>query len=120
MQYLDDSGLHEVRTLLTIGADGRFSRVRHLAGLNLVKTSPPIDVLWFRLPQLEGELEVSSGLLRRFGRGHVLVVFDRQDYWQLAFVFPKGQYQQLRLAGMTCFTARSPRLSLRSIATCSI
>ena len=103
VQYRDESGLHEVRALLTVGADGRFSRVRHLAAINPVKTSPSIDVLWFRLPHVAGELQVSSGLLGRFGHGHALVVFDRQDYWQIAFVFRKGQYQQLRNAGIDAF-----------------
>ena len=30
----------------------------------------------------------------------MLAVFDRFDYWQVGFVFPKGQYQHLRAAGL--------------------
>src|SRR6266511_4009152 len=52
VRYRSDDGWHEVRATLTVGADGRFSKVRHLAGFKPVKTSPPIHVLWFRLPRL--------------------------------------------------------------------
>ena len=33
----------------------------------------------------------------------MLVVFDRFDYWQVGYVFPKGQYQELRAAGLEQF-----------------
>src|SRR5215813_10809518 len=52
VRYQTNDGIHELRALLTVGADGRFSRVRHLAGIGPVGTSPPMDVLWFRLPHL--------------------------------------------------------------------
>src|SRR5215472_13216228 len=52
VRYQTNEGAHELRALLTVGADGRFSRVRHLAGIKPVGTSPPMDVLWFRLPHL--------------------------------------------------------------------
>jgi 2-polyprenyl-6-methoxyphenol hydroxylase-like FAD-dependent oxidoreductase len=52
VRYPVAGGCHEVRAVLTIGADGRFSRVRHLAGLRPVTTSPPFNILWFRLPRL--------------------------------------------------------------------
>ncbi|MDQ1610825.1 MAG: hypothetical protein QOG00_756, partial [Pyrinomonadaceae bacterium] len=51
VRYETDAGVHEIRAPLTVGADGRSSRVRQLAGKELLKTSPPMDVLWFRLPR---------------------------------------------------------------------
>src|ERR671914_2734833 len=47
VRYEGKDGKHEVRAVLTVGADGRGSRVRRLAGFEPVKTSPPMDVLWF-------------------------------------------------------------------------
>src|SRR5262245_18322989 len=41
----------EVRAALTVAADGEFSKLRHLAGIETVKTAPPMDVVWFRLPK---------------------------------------------------------------------
>jgi len=99
--YLGARGLHEVRAPLVVGADGRFSRLRHLAGFEPIKTSAPMDILWFRLPHLSGDLpEAENRVLGGFGVGRMLAVFDRFDYWQVGYVFPKGQYQNLRAAGL--------------------
>lgn len=96
-----DGRTHEVRALLTVGADGRFSRVRHLAGIEPIQTSAPMDILWFRLPHIPGDLPDAQGrALGGFARGKMLAVFDRFDYWQVGYVFPKGQYQELRAAGL--------------------
>jgi 2-polyprenyl-6-methoxyphenol hydroxylase-like FAD-dependent oxidoreductase len=56
VRYLANDGMHEVRASLTVGADGRFSKVRHLAGLRPVSTSAPMDILWLRLPHIAGDL----------------------------------------------------------------
>jgi 2-polyprenyl-6-methoxyphenol hydroxylase-like FAD-dependent oxidoreductase len=101
VRYQSVDKVHEVRALLTVGADGRFSRVRHLAGIEPVQTSAPMDILWFRLPHIPGDLPEAEGrVLGGFGRGRMLAVFDRFDYWQVGYVFPKGQYQELRAAGL--------------------
>ncbi|HYA97958.1 MAG TPA: FAD-dependent oxidoreductase [Methylomirabilota bacterium] len=100
VRYVSPDGTHEVRAPLTIGADGRFSQVRQLAGIVPVKTSPPMDVLWFRLPHLEGEPSAESGALGGIGRGRALALLDRKDYWQAGLVFPKGKYQEIRAAGV--------------------
>jgi 2-polyprenyl-6-methoxyphenol hydroxylase-like FAD-dependent oxidoreductase len=92
---------HEVRARLTIGADGRFSRVRKLAGLEPVRTSPPIDVLWFRLSRHEGDPIESLGA--RIGNRLFVLFIDRFDYWQMGCVIPKGGYRQLRARGLAPF-----------------
>ena len=102
VRYQSTDGWHEVRALLTVGADGRFSKVRQLAGFEPIKTSPPMDILWFQLPHLPGD-EHSDRVMGGFGGGRLLAVFDRIDYWQIGYVFPKGQYQQVRAAGMDAF-----------------
>ena len=102
VRYQSTEGWHEVRARLTVGADGRFSKVRQLAGFVPIKTSPPMDILWFQLPHLPGD-DHSDRLMGGFGNGRLLVVFDRVDYWQLGYIFPKGHYQQVRAAGMEPF-----------------
>lgn len=99
VRYQGTDGRHEVRALLTVGADGRFSKVRHLAGFVPLKTSPPMDILWFRLPHLPSD-QASDRVRGGFGNGRILAVFDRYDYWQVGYVFPKGRYQELRAAGL--------------------
>ncbi len=97
VQYRGQDGWHNVRAVLTVGADGRFSRMRKLAGFEPVKTSPPMDVLWFRLPRLAAEPQESKG---RLTSGHVLVQLNRGDTWQIGYIIPKGGYQEIRAGGI--------------------
>jgi 2-polyprenyl-6-methoxyphenol hydroxylase-like FAD-dependent oxidoreductase len=115
VRYQTDGRIHELRAVLTVGTDGRFSRVRHLAGIQPVSTSPPMDVLWFRLPHVPGEINVPGGAFGGFARGHILGGFDRRDYWQVAFVIAKGSYQSMRAEGIEGLRRRiieiEPRLA---------
>src|SRR5881628_2137921 len=77
-----DGEKRELRAALTIGADGRFSRVRRLAGFEPVKQAPPMDVLWIRLPRDASSPDDGSGELY-FGSGEFIVLFGRGDYWQV-------------------------------------
>ena len=97
VRYRDDTGWHEVRARLTVGADGRFSRLRRLAHLQPISASPPMDVLWFRLPREAGDPEDAMG---RFSKGHMLVLLNRYDSWQVAYLIPKGSYKDLHAAGL--------------------
>jgi 2-polyprenyl-6-methoxyphenol hydroxylase-like FAD-dependent oxidoreductase len=56
VRYRAPGGWHEVRAPLTVGADGRFSMIRRLAGFAPVATSPPFNILWFRLPRLPEDI----------------------------------------------------------------
>lgn len=114
VRYRGQGGWHEVRAVLTVGADGRHSRLRQLGNFESINTSPPMDVLWFRLPKKPGDAEGGVG---RIGQGHILVMLDRSDSWQIAFVIPKGGYQELRGAGLEalkkCIVNVAPELSSR-------
>jgi 2-polyprenyl-6-methoxyphenol hydroxylase-like FAD-dependent oxidoreductase len=103
------------QALLTVDADGRFSRVRHLAGIEPVNTSPPMDVLWFRLPHLVDDIDAPGGAFGGFARGNILAGFDRKDSWQAALEIVKGTYQLLRAEGIEGLRQRivaiEPRLA---------
>lgn len=100
VRYASEDGTHEIRALLTVGADGRFSRVRSLAGFEPIKTSPPMDVLWFRLPRLPSDPDAPGGAFGGIGRGHMVIGLDRGDYWQSGYVILKGSYQDVRAEGL--------------------
>jgi 2-polyprenyl-6-methoxyphenol hydroxylase-like FAD-dependent oxidoreductase len=90
----------EIRAELTVGCDGRHSIVRQCAGLEVVEIGVPMDVLWFRAPRRQNETE---NLLARIETGKMLVTFDRGDYWQCAYVIPKGQNDAVRARGLDAF-----------------
>jgi len=86
-------GEFEIRADLVVGCDGRHSTVRAAAGLSVEDVGAPIDVLWFRISRDPAETDQS---LARIGPGHIVVTIDRGDYWQCAFVIPKGGADALR------------------------
>ena len=100
LRYRDAAGEHELAAMLTIGADGRSAVTREAARLPRLETSPPIDVFWFRLPRRHDEVEAVFG---RLGPGLLLVMLDRNDYWQVAFVIPKGKGDEIRARGLDAF-----------------
>jgi 2-polyprenyl-6-methoxyphenol hydroxylase-like FAD-dependent oxidoreductase len=102
------SGIVEMRADLTLGADGRHSTVRDRAGLAIIDLGAPIDVLWMRLPQLPSDPKQSLGC---FDAGRVLVMVDRGDYWQCAYVIPKGQFAELQARGLAAFREDLVRLA---------
>ncbi len=108
VRYRDAAGEHDLTALLTVGADGRSARTREAARLPLLETSSPMDVLWFRLPRLSGEPRAING---RLGAGRVLVMLDRGDYWQIAFVIAKGTADALRAGGLEHFRQEVGRVA---------
>lgn len=100
VRYQSDDGQHEVRALLTVGTDGRFSRVRSLAGIVPTKTSPPMDVLWFKLPHVSSDPNAPGGAFGAIGKGHMVIGLERGEYWQCGYVILKGAYQEVRAEGI--------------------
>jgi len=100
VRYETPDGSREVRALLTIAADGRSSPFRRQAVLKVVSTSPPIDVLWFRFSRREGDPEDTFGYA---GDGRFMAFINRSDYWQVAYVIPKGADRRVRAAGLEAF-----------------
>ena len=100
VRYETPEGPYEARALLMVAADGRSSPFREQAGLKMVRTSPPIDVLWFRLSRRDGDPKDTFGYA---GGGRFMVVINRGEYWQIAYVIRKGEYQGVRADGLTAF-----------------
>lgn len=90
----------EVRAQLTIGADGRHSKVREVAQLQIIDLGAPIDVLWMRLERKPGDPNQTLG---QFRQGKILVTLDRGDYWQCAYVIQKGEFDALQRKGLPAF-----------------
>jgi len=82
---------------LVLVCDGRDSIVRRM--LPVETLGAPIDVFWFRLPKTS-----AGDALRGVVAGHRLIVLiDRGDYWQAAFVIAKGGAEAIRARGIEAF-----------------
>ena len=100
-------GAARVEASLVLGADGRHSIVRERANLKIRELGVPIDVLWFRLPKIRREKIQTLGILTA---GKMVVLIDRQDYYQAGYIVLKGALQQIKERGLDAF--RSDLLDL--------
>ncbi len=96
------SGSLEIRADLVVGADGRHSAVREQAGLRVDEFGAPIDVLWFRLSRSADDPAQTLG---RFVTGKIMVMLNREDYWQCGFVIHKGGFLEVKQRGLESFRA---------------
>jgi len=96
-------GAIEIDADLVVGADGRHSAVRAKAGLVVEDLGAPIDVLWMRISRKPTDPE---GLIGNLDTGIVFVMIDRDDYWQCAFVIPKGSIDDIHARGLPAFHYR--------------
>jgi hypothetical protein len=62
----------------------------------------PIDVLWFRLSRKPSD---PGQVLGRFVTAKIMVMLNREDYWQCAFVIPKGAAEEIKRRGLEAFRA---------------
>jgi 2-polyprenyl-6-methoxyphenol hydroxylase-like FAD-dependent oxidoreductase len=93
-------GAREIRADLTVGADGRHSVIRARAALPVVNLGAPMDVMWMRLSRRASDAGQTLGYV---DRGKILVLLNREDYWQAAFVIPKGAADEIRARGLPAF-----------------
>ena len=91
----------ECRARLTIAADGRSSLVRRL--LPVEDLGAPMDVFWFRVPKPPGSEMALRGIV---APGTLMALIDRDDYWQVAYIFAKGMGEKLRDEGIAAMRER--------------
>jgi 2-polyprenyl-6-methoxyphenol hydroxylase-like FAD-dependent oxidoreductase len=101
-------GALTIRAGLTVGCDGRHSTVRKKAGLESDDYGAPMDVLWFRLPRKSSD---SADTFGHIEAGRIMVMLDRGDYWQCAYVIPKGGIERVKAAGIESFRKRVIEMS---------
>jgi 2-polyprenyl-6-methoxyphenol hydroxylase-like FAD-dependent oxidoreductase len=87
---------------LVVGCDGRHSKTRQAAGLEVIEHGVPIDVLWFRISRRPDD---PAEVLGNVNYGKALILIDRSDYFQAGLIIPKGSYSQIQALGMDAFRA---------------
>ncbi|MFZ0031950.1 MAG: FAD-dependent oxidoreductase [Candidatus Cybelea sp.] len=91
------NGAIEIAAKLVVGADGRHSTIRDLAGFAVDDLGAPMDVLWMRIPKHPEDSTQQLGWVRT---GHFVVLLNRGDYWQCAYLIAKGSFAQLQAEGI--------------------
>ena len=109
VRWRDGEGTdHEIEAHLVVACDGRDSTLRHQSGLPVIDLGAPIDVLWFRLERAAGD---PDDLLGRIDTGQVLVMIDRGDYWQCAYLIRKNGFEALRQRSLPALRADLARIA---------
>jgi 2-polyprenyl-6-methoxyphenol hydroxylase-like FAD-dependent oxidoreductase len=89
-----------IRADLTVGCDGRHSTLRESAKFKVHDLKAPMDVMWFRVSRKQTDPQEVTG---RVEAGQMLVMLNRNDYWQCAYVIPKGTADEVKRAGLDRF-----------------
>ena len=93
---------------LVVGCDGRHSTIREKAGLQSDDYGAPMDALWFRVTRRDSD---GADVFGHIEAGALLVMLDRGDYWQCAYVIPKGGIDRVKADGIEAFRSRVVALS---------
>jgi 2-polyprenyl-6-methoxyphenol hydroxylase-like FAD-dependent oxidoreductase len=100
-------GALDIRAELVVACDGRHSTLRDAAGFQVIDRGAPMDVLWLRLSKQASDL---GQVLGHIDAGRVFIMLDRNDYWQCAFVIPKGGVDEVHARGLEAFRSEIARL----------
>ena len=99
LTYRDGTGAHDSAPASPL-APMAAAHAPARRGLRVIATSPPMDVLWFRLSRRPEEPET---IAMRSGPGKAAILIDRRDYWQIGYIIPKGDAEKVRAAGLAPF-----------------
>ena len=100
VRAITPDGPLEIRSRLTVGADGRRSIVRQRAGFEIMDLGAPMDVLWMRVSRHARDPGQTLG---RAAAGKIFIMVDRDEYWQCGYVIPKGAAEETRQRGIEKF-----------------
>ncbi len=100
VQARTSEGMVQIQADLVVGCDGRHSTTRQAAQLQVQEFGVPIDVLWFRISRDTHDPEQLFG---NFNYGKVLILINRNDYFQAGYIIRKGSFEQIQSRGLEAF-----------------
>ncbi len=77
----------------------------------------PMDVLWMRIPRHPNDSPETFG---HVDAGQIMVMLNRDDYWQCALVIPKGGFEDIQRQGFGAFQERVARLAQMPVARTTV
>jgi 2-polyprenyl-6-methoxyphenol hydroxylase-like FAD-dependent oxidoreductase len=88
-----EAGEERLHADLVVGADGRASIVRKKGGFTDRHVSPPLDVVWWKIPCPDEWTGPSIFM----GKGHFMLVYKNwEGKLQIAWIIVKGSFRQLK------------------------
>jgi 2-polyprenyl-6-methoxyphenol hydroxylase-like FAD-dependent oxidoreductase len=103
-----DSEKFEIRSSLVVGADGRYTRVRKMAGLDAKIEHFSRDFVWFRLPRPDHWGNVNH--IKAIGEKHMVILPTFPDMLRVGLYIPKGSYGELKKKDIRYFHSEVIRL----------
>jgi 2-polyprenyl-6-methoxyphenol hydroxylase-like FAD-dependent oxidoreductase len=97
----------EIQAALTVGCDGRHAISRVAAHLPLIDEGVPIDILWLRIARQPSDPENALGY---FNYGRFIILINRNDYFQIGYLIPKGAFPQIQQNGLPAFQQSIERI----------
>ncbi|HEX7158329.1 MAG TPA: FAD-dependent oxidoreductase [Edaphobacter sp.] len=97
----------EIPATLTVGCDGRHATSRAAAHLPLIDVGVPIDVLWLQIARQPSDPENALGYVNY---GRLIVLINRNDYFQCGYIIAKGAFDQIQHAGLPAFRQSLERI----------
>ncbi len=90
----------EIYADLVVGADGRHSTVREHSDFQVEDKGAPMDVFWFRISRKQSDPDEFFG---KFSAGNIMIMIDRETYWQCGFIIPKGSADSIETQDINVF-----------------
>jgi 2-polyprenyl-6-methoxyphenol hydroxylase-like FAD-dependent oxidoreductase len=97
----------EIQAALTVGCDGRHAISRVAAHLPLFDEGVPIDILWLRIARQPSDPENALG---HFNYGRFIILINRNDYFQVGYLIPKGAFPHIQQEGIPAFQQSIERI----------
>lgn len=100
-------GSVEIPAMLTVGCDGRHAISREAAHLPLFDYGVPIDILWLRIARQPSDPENALGYINY---GRFIILINRNDYFQIGYLIPKGTFPEIQQNGLPAFQQSIERI----------
>jgi 2-polyprenyl-6-methoxyphenol hydroxylase-like FAD-dependent oxidoreductase len=97
----------EIPATVTIGCDGRHAISRDAGHLPLNDEGVPIDVLWLKIARQPSDPENALGYINY---GRLIILINRNDYFQVGYLIAKGTFPQIQQAGIPAFQQSLERI----------
>src|SRR3984885_7966859 len=97
----------EIPATVTIGCDGRHAISRDVGRLPLKDEGVPIDALWLKIARQPSDPENVLGYINY---GRLIILINRNDYFQVGYIIAKGTFPQIQQAGIPAFQQSIERI----------